>query len=576
MLRTAYMIVNAQDAAPVRMDSGRLVRILLTAAVLIVLLRIPAPFEVGSDQSLQLEAAARLASGLGLTTTHSQPSSLDFNAPFEPRLLASWPPGLSLIMGGLLKSGLPLLVALKLLYSTVTLVGWLGWALLIRRFLSAPIEIGTKRYPIHLLIAAILPVLFTPKWDGTDIFLWTVVPYLVILLNGSKFATAFPVRSAAAAGLLFGFACSIRYASAFAGAAAGLVLLQSTWPRIREFLLRASAFGFAALLFLVPIAIHAFNGTQDRWGIPGMAAMVDEEVLTSSDTLSWIVGQLPSASNLLIGGPLLAQFVYKAHSHAVSTTIGIVFTCLVGLIPLLFLKSHGRNHAARQHDLSLTLTLFSLSLLVFLAVVGLGSFLSVNRYYEPAGIFIVLVCYKLLLEKRPKAVRLAATAVLVCFFLNIGALLAAVPSAQKRWQLVNEVFGFIPARQAGVVSTTEPIRYPEFRMYSRLEGTRARIRQLHNTDPDAVFVAWTYGYLVYDRMAQGPEPGNLLRPFGYPDFWKQAQVLRQRKIYWVMDLGGKLDLVPASNQKLIYENPFERTKIVESVIPEGFKFGSNS
>lgn len=576
MLRTAYMIVNAQDAAPARMDGGRVLRIILTAAVLIVLLRIPAPFEVGSDQSVQLEAASRLAGGLGLTTTHNQPSSIDFNAPFEPRVLASWPPGFSIIVAGLLKIGLPLLFALKLLYSLVTLVGWTGWGLLIRRFLSGPIEIGAKRYPIHLLMVALLPVLFTPKWDGTDIFLWTVVPYLVILLNGSKFSMAHPVRSAAAAGLLFGFACSIRYASAFAGAAAALVLIQSTWPRIREFLLRASAFGFSALLFLVPTAIHAFNGTQDRWGIPGMAAMVDEEVLTSSDTLSWIVGQLPSASNLLIGGPLLAQFVYKAHSHTVSTVIGIVFTCILGLIPLLFLRSHGRNHAARQQDLSLTLTLFSLALFVFLAVVGLGSFLSVNRYYEPAGIFIVLVCYKLLLEKRPQMVRIAATTVLVCFFLNVGALLAVVPSAQKRWQLVNEVLGFIPPRQAGVVSTTESIRYSELRMYSRLEGTRAQIRQLHGADPDAVFIAWTYGYLVYDRMPQGPEPGNLLRPFGYPDYWKQAQVLRPRKIYWVMDLGGKLDLVPVSNQKLIYENPFERTKIVESSIPEGFKFGSKS
>ncbi len=100
-------------------------------AVLIVILRSLASYEILiDDMGVQIEAGYRLVSGFGLT--HSSfdlwGSLRDLTKPVQRKYLTAFPPFLSLYVAGALSLGLSLVTSLKLLFSFVTLAGWLGWA----------------------------------------------------------------------------------------------------------------------------------------------------------------------------------------------------------------------------------------------------------------------------------------------------------------------------------------------------------------------------------------------------------------------------------------------------------------
>ena len=102
----------------------RIFQVVMFFAILVTGARLPAPFEVGKDQSLQLEAAQRLVDGKGLTSTYyAHYGSHDLSEPPIPEPLTWWPPGFPLLIAALLKTGLPLLVVLKSLYGLATIAG---------------------------------------------------------------------------------------------------------------------------------------------------------------------------------------------------------------------------------------------------------------------------------------------------------------------------------------------------------------------------------------------------------------------------------------------------------------------
>jgi hypothetical protein len=141
--------------------------VIVVSALLVTAARTLAPFEVGKDQATQLEAAQRLVAGRGLTTTSDVPPiSFDISEASPPKSLTWWPPGFSLVIAVFLSLGLSLLVSLKIVYVTVTLIGWIGWAILVSRFLSRPWSYRKRNFHLHIVIALLLPIFTTLPWGG--------------------------------------------------------------------------------------------------------------------------------------------------------------------------------------------------------------------------------------------------------------------------------------------------------------------------------------------------------------------------------------------------------------------------
>ena len=206
--------------------------VILTSAFMVILARLLGPLEISEDLSINLEASHRLIQGLGLTVA----SGLDFdlNQTPNPEYLTQFPPGSSILMACLLFFKIPLPISLKIIYGLTTVIGWLAWAAISCHFLTKSIRFSSITLPLHFIVAAILPLFYTPSWtiQGTDIFLWSATPWITLLLFYSSLKSSknyFVVL----AGLLFGLLVSFRYASVFLAFAALLILLQVNFPRFK-------------------------------------------------------------------------------------------------------------------------------------------------------------------------------------------------------------------------------------------------------------------------------------------------------------------------------------------------------
>ena len=190
------------------------------SALLLVLDRLKHPILIASDLSVQIEATLNLLNGDGFGNfTLFNDAFKGLHIAIKP--LTHFPPGMSLILLLLLKQGLPLVVALKLVYAFATLLGWLLWGILFRNVVFAhPIPCNKPAYWLlyisTVFIGLLFPLLYTLSWNGTDLLLWSLLPCLILLLlsasekEGRKQNVNFFY-----AGLLVGFLYFIRYLSIY-------------------------------------------------------------------------------------------------------------------------------------------------------------------------------------------------------------------------------------------------------------------------------------------------------------------------------------------------------------------------
>src|SRR5689334_4917472 len=101
---------------------------MMACACAITVMRLFSAFEIGIDQAIQLEAAERFVRGLGLTSTYFGTHPLDLSQSTSAEYLTWFPPGFSVIVAIFLAIGVPLNASLRILYGSVTLIGWFGWA----------------------------------------------------------------------------------------------------------------------------------------------------------------------------------------------------------------------------------------------------------------------------------------------------------------------------------------------------------------------------------------------------------------------------------------------------------------
>ena len=546
----------------------RVFGVLVISAMLITGARTIAPFEVGKDQGSQLETAQRFVHGLGLTTTKAAPRD-SYNISVVPptTYLTDWPPGLSLLVVPFLYLGLSLLSALKIVYATVTIIGWIGWAVIVSHSIARPTGSRKTYFGIHLIVLALLPIFLTPGWQGTDIFLWAGIPFILLCLFGIG-KNAPTLSAIALAGLLFGALCAMRYTSLFIGLAAMLILFQKSYPAITTFLKRFSVFLVAAFTVLLPLTIHLKSHSQSLTTL-AVDASAAEQHLSFFGTF---LRDLPVSSSLVLGHPLLAQVIYKLNIDWLLYAVGIITLTIILLWPVFLWRTSAASESNTKDDLALSLSFLPPSLVIFLVAIGVATqpiYLNTARYYEPIALCGVLISYEIATRRTTQGlVKKASQAIVLVFVLYLCVFLPARAfSRERKSLLVMDVLSFTPSRIPKYQSTSQEVKYPSWRLYSEKETSRIKVMELIREYPGALVYAQHYGAFVYDGL-EG-KPGNTFRPFPNVDFWKRAYTTQPLKVFWVLDQKTPLDFIPASNQKLVFSDSFEKIKILVSDLPAG-------
>ncbi len=532
--------------------------VIMISAVLLTASRIVGPFEVGKDQATQLEVGERLVRGFGLTTTNATPrESHDISIEPSSKYVTNWPPGLSLLVAALLYVGVPLHAAVKILYGTTTLLGWIGWALITSYFISRAVGSGKRPSPVHLFIVALLPFTTTPGWAGTDAFLWAGIPFLFIGLVGLDRKQP-SLLSITLAGLLFGSLFAIRYTSLFLGLAAALILFQISYPDLKLFFKRLSVFAVSSLTLMLPVAIYVIQHAQSFTHTSG--AINPNDPLGDLATPFRILRALPMTSNLVFGHPVFERFIYSLKLEWLLYASGIIFLIAVLLWPLLLWRGRSEKGIEVKDDTALSFSFLPVSLVVFLVAIGFASqpyYMFVRRYYEVIGLCGIFIFYEIATRRAThRLIKLTSQAVVVGFVLYICVFLPALAFTNEgRESLVSYARGFTPERM--------------FKLYSPKDTAKSKVEELYKNNPDALFYAHHYAWFVYDGPNSGPIPGRNLRSVPDRDFWTRAYTTKPVKVFWVLDREAPLDFIPDSRKQLVFDDSSERMKILVSDFAAG-------
>jgi len=186
----------------------------LCSAILVTVLRFFHAIDPTHDAGIQLQAAHNLLAGHGLSTYEQVGPDLANGQGFVT--LTYFPSGYSLSAAVLMAMGLSVAATVKLLAAAATVLGWWGWSRLARPFFNDGMTRSAPWKSAAMAIAVFTPVFFSPHWGGTDIFLWAIVPWVIVLtVDASHDHAPKEWRLDWLAGALGGLAVLMRYASLF-------------------------------------------------------------------------------------------------------------------------------------------------------------------------------------------------------------------------------------------------------------------------------------------------------------------------------------------------------------------------
>jgi hypothetical protein len=568
-------------------------------AVLIVIARSLAGFEVFlEDLGVAIEAGYRLVAGLGLTH-----SSFDFLAPLrdiagpiQRKYLTWYPPFLSLYVAGALFLGLSLVTSLKLLFGLTTLAGWVGWAVIGSRMMRHSIDFKVLTIPAHFVIACLLPLLFTPAWQGTDIILWAGTPFVILLLL-SALESATRWRYLVMAGLLTGFLYSVRYTSAYLAVAALLIVAQFHYRDIKRLVSVYACFVAASMVFVLPTALYARYWKEQTEGITEFIRLDPGLVF---DNLKNVIYYLSHGlSPYLFWTPESVRLAVFRANDSPALQLGFsVCALLVLVIAPFFIHRYavgdgrlGRGGAELRLAVALSLTILALPAFLVLASLFMSRELSLTegwarglargfqyvsdlRYYLVCGGASVFIFYYLCTQDAEArwwsslARRLCAFILVV--FMSLGPALPAIA-----FLLPNNKFLGREWLLLRVAGTRLDRAYPSNEMI-RSRETMEVIRQLSAREPKAVFFITTYYHMFFDNF--NPQ----LRYFWIEAarvVFNGAYVSRDTKVYFVLRRYEAEDeafamFLARSGFREVMTIPENGAKIFAAQLPAGFSFTS--
>jgi hypothetical protein len=218
----------------------------LCSAVPVTVFRFFHAIDPTYDAGIQLQAARNLLAGHGLSIYAQMGADLANGQGLVT--LTYFPSGYSLSAAALMAMGLSVATAVKLLAAAATVLGWWGWSRLARPFFTEGMRRSSLWKAAAIAIAVFTPVLFTPRWGGTDIFLWAIVPWVIVfVVEAAHDHARHEWRLNWLTGTLCGFAVLMRYASLFLVVYVACLMLWQSWLRKRSLIRRWLVFGIGLL-----------------------------------------------------------------------------------------------------------------------------------------------------------------------------------------------------------------------------------------------------------------------------------------------------------------------------------------
>ena len=399
-----------------------------------------------------------------------------------------------------MKVGLSVGSAIKALGVLGTMLGWWGWARLSAPFVGDTWQRGLPWRFAVAAIASFTPLLFTPPWGGTDLFLWAIVPWVVTcVVRGSDEHASDRWWFDLFVGGLCGLALLMRYASLFLMVyAAGIVLWQS-WARIPTLIRRATAVGAGALPvlafqgyinYVVSNSPVMPGGLLDDAREPALRRLwVGAQLLRHADYFwtFWFPGNV--ASRLFAGG------ISAPPSRLALTLCALVSLLLAIAIYAMF------SRALRRDSRLAALGLFAAVPLTLLTAMMLSStnYLADRRYYWPVVPLAVLVaCSISSMVDLPRDRRLIGLFQRACATYLTGYVVMC---------LVYVSFLFAPGRigtsQREKLLGGELHGWPSFGIAYEFSAARRLVMQLLTQRPGTVLLAARAGAFFWDARVDG-------------------------------------------------------------------------
>jgi hypothetical protein len=367
--------------------SKTIVSVCVFTALVVAVLRFFTLTDLGYDLTVQIQAAQRLLAGHGLTT---YALGHGFIGNKSASILTHFPAGYSIYAAFLLWIGIPLYLATKIFGATFTILGWLGWGRFMANCLAPAMGRGTIWTLAALSMAVVLPLFSTPAWDGTDIFLWAAVPWVLTWLAAAPTAGGRKEYYIyAAIGFLCGLCLLMRYASAVLVACVGIIILFQALPNFRRTLARGLAFGVG---FFPPVIVQ-------------IAIFMTARSAEGNISAGGIGGSVPSGmvlENLFDGFRLLPTWNFtwlfwlpdRLYKYAIGSNEFTFFAYLflaIGMIGLpyyLYRKCRAANGPAPFQDVKVLASILSSFTPLFLLVCMVVStanydYVADRRYYAP-------------------------------------------------------------------------------------------------------------------------------------------------------------------------------------------------
>lgn len=580
-------------------NTGVFITLLITAAW-VTLIRLFGSLQVSWDLSIQLDAAHRLAQGLGLTNAFSP--QIDLNQPPISATLIHFPPSLSLLVAAFLRLGTSMAIALKVIYSLATAIGWVAWSVIVSRCLVNPVRIGTQFIPLDLGIAVILPLVYTPSWtvQGTDLFLWAGTPVVTLLLL-YMLKSRFCLTAAALLGLTIGLLLSFRYASGFLLIAAFLVIIYRFFPRMKSMVISSCIFIISVALVVFPVFLfnseakaqvdaNSLNNLLYDHGAKYLSESADQWFLKTVDTVFSSFSSLYFLTGI---DPRRIQDIL-GESSALNFFVGLVFLLFFLSLPIVlaqYKKAYLGRTKSDDLDLDIPFLLSNLlvSFIVFSSAIALVlafSPLEQERYYYPLKICLVLIAYKLLtLPQFFSPYKQMARGFVIAFVLfNLAIAPAYYLTHYGAKSLVALPFGLEPNRSFDV-------SYPSNAMLTKDEETLRFLAKLKQQNPNALFFAQHYPkYLNYLNPANPLE----IRRIPDGDFWEKAYLSQPTKIFWITnetecplicysrgffnsdsDKKSIPEFESLPNLENIFVSANNQTRVMVTDLPAGYRFVSS-
>ena len=540
------------------------VALFVITACLIVVLRSMSPLFVNSDASVQIGAALSLLNGDGFGTYRL---SDDISQPPKLNPLTWYAPGFSLALFLLLKLGLSIAIALKLMYAIATVAGWLGWGLIFRDVTRSQHQTVFSK-GVAILLAILLPFYFTYDWVGTDLFLWAGIPFIVRLFYLSEESVTQRQSRYFWVGCLVGLMYTLRYAAIFI--VVGFFLF---------FLIKRSGFAkpgkivFGFGLFYGAVSLYrAVVGTS----VPSQLTLAG---VFQADVLVRKLFQIAEA---------LKEVRFLLFSHlsgsiplGKSVTVTILAVLLIYASILVWGYPSAPEKRLRNARIEIILC-FNFALIIFLALISFVSSIDFNyladqRYYYPLFPSLTLVAYEVGFKSSQNS--LDRDGVLkVVSFVCLGSLVFLAASVFLR--APDRVFGF--DRFSAALYLTE---YPSNAIRNRHPESYQKAIELLQQNPQAIAISFAENFDFYHISDTAIRKRILPASYLKQRFLSKHTVSRDLPVYLIFGIGGncktycyydsgkEAELAKQTSQsKLIYNNEKEKIRILSTQFPKGFKF----